>query len=380
VVRGVRVLIVTGIWPPDVGGPASHAPELAEFLRGREHEVAVVTTADAEPAPQPYRVDWISRHLPIGVRHLAVAEKVRARARRADVVYATSMIGRSALGCRAARRPLVIKLTTDEAYERAQRRGLFDGDMDAFQHVEGGVRVRALRRSRNSALRHASRIICPSAYLREMAVSWGVPAERALVVPNPAPELPDLPSRDEARAARDIDGPALAFAGRIGRQKALEVGLEAVSRMAGVSLLVAGDGPERADMERRAAELGLAGRVRFLGPLPREHVLTLFRAADASLLSSTWENFPHTVVESLAVGTPVIATAVGGVPEVVTDGMNGLLVAAGDAAALAAAIHRFYGERGLRERLAAAAAASVAGYGREEILARIEAVLLEVVA
>jgi glycosyltransferase involved in cell wall biosynthesis len=373
----VKVLIVTGIWPPDVGGPASHAPELAAYLLGRGHEVDVVTTAHVAPAPEAYRVSWISRRNPLGVRHVRVAEKVRSRAGEADVVYATSMIGRAAVGAKAARRPLVIKLTTDEAYERARRRGLFDGDMDAFQHVAGDIRIRGLRRSRDAALRRATRVICPSAYLREMAVSWGVPPERALVIPNPAPDLPLLPTRDEARAAVGVDGPTLAFAGRIGRQKSLEVGLEALARVAGVSLLVAGDGPEREEMERRAGDLRLGGRARFLGPLPREDVLWLFRAADASLLSSTWENFPHTVVESLAVGTPVIATRVGGVPEVVTDGENGLLVPPSDAGALAAAIHRFYGERGLRERLATAAAPSVAGYGREETLARIEAVLVE---
>jgi glycosyltransferase involved in cell wall biosynthesis len=367
----MRVLVVTGIWPPDVGGPASHAPELAGFLRDRGHEVAVVTTAHGPPRPEPYRVDWVSRRIPVGARHLAVAEKVRARARGADVIYATSMIGRAALGARAARRPLVIKLTTDEAYERAQRRGLYDGDMDAFQHVGGDVRIRALRRSRDAALRRATRVICPSAYLREMAVSWGLPPDRAVVIPNPAPDLPPLPARDEARAALGVDGPMLAFAGRIGPQKALDVGLDAVSQVAGVSLLVAGDGPQREELERRAT----AG-VRFLGPLPRDDVLRLFRAADASLLSSEWENFPHTVVESLAVGTPVIATSVGGVPEVVTDGENGLLVPPGDAAALATAIARFYGERSLRERLAAAAVPSVADYGREATLARIEEVLM----
>jgi glycosyltransferase involved in cell wall biosynthesis len=368
----MRILIVSGIWPPDVGGPASHAPELAEQLLTSGHEVAVVTTADAPPRSERYHVDWISRRIPVGARHAAVAERIRSRARGADVVYATSMIGRAALGSRLARRPLVIKLTTDEAYERAQRRGLFDGDMDAFQGVDGDLRIRVLRRSRDFALRQATNAICPSAYLREMAVAWGVPPERVLVIPNPAPDLPPLPTREDARAALDIDGPALAFAGRIGRQKSLEVGMDAVSRVTGVRLLVAGDGPERADLERLASD-----RVRFLGPLPREDVLRLFRAADASLLSSTWENFPHTVVESLAVGTPVIATAVGGVPEVVKDGENGLLVPPGDAGALATAIHRFYGERGLRERLAAAAAPSVSGYGRDETLARIEAVLVE---
>jgi glycosyltransferase involved in cell wall biosynthesis len=371
------VLIVTGIWPPDVGGPASHAPELAAHLRARGHEVEVVTTADAPPAANAYRVEWVSRSQPVGVRHLAVAERVRSRATGADVVYATSMIGRAALGARTARRPFVIKLTTDEAYERAQRRGLFDGDMDAFQSVRGDFRIRALRRSRDAALRQAMRVICPSEYLRRMTVAWGVPPERALVIPNPAPDLPPLPTREEAQAAFDIDGPALAFAGRIGRQKSLEVGLAAVAQVAGVSLLAAGNGPEREEMERRADELQLGARARFLGPLPREEVLRLFRAADASLLSSTWENFPHTVVESLAVGTPVIATSVGGVSEVVTDGENGLLVPPGDSGALAAAIHRLYGERGLRERLAAAAAPSVVGFGREETLAQIEAVLEE---
>jgi glycosyltransferase involved in cell wall biosynthesis len=373
----VRVLLVTGIWPPDVGGPASHAPELAEHLLAQGHEVEVVTTADIAPRAEPYPVDWVSRGKLVGIRHLAVAEKVRSHAGHVDVVYATSMIGRAALGSWAAHRPLVVKLTTDEAYERAQRRGIYDGDMDGFQTYHGDVRIAALRRSRDTALGRATTVICPSAYLRDMAVGWGVPPERAVVIPNPAPDFPRLPAREEARAAFGITGPALAFAGRIGAQKSLEVGLGAVARVAGVTLLVAGDGPERRRMEHHAEDLQLGARVRFLGSLPREEVLGLFRGADASLLSSTWENFPHTVVESLAVGTPVIATSVGGVPEVVTDGENGLLVPPGDVAALAAAIHRFYGEDGLPERLSAAAAPSVAEYGRERTLGRIEAVLAE---
>jgi len=104
----------------------------------------------------------------------------------------------------------------------------------------------------------------------------------------------------------------------------------------------------------------------------REQVLRLFRAADASVLSSTWENFPHTVVEALAVGCPVIATSVGGVPEVVRDGENGLLVAPDDAAALALAIRRFFEDDELRRQLAGAAASSVAAYTEEAVFTRIE--------
>ena len=96
------------------------------------------------------------------------------------------------------------------------------------------------------------------------------------------------------------------------------------------------------------------------------------------MLSSSWENFPHTVVEALAVGTPVIATSVGGVPEVVHDDANGLLVPAGDGEALAAAIRRLVGEPGLRERLAAAAAPSVDHLRPDRLYVRLEEILSEV--
>jgi glycosyltransferase involved in cell wall biosynthesis len=147
-----------------------------------------------------------------------------------------------------------------------------------------------------------------------------------------------------------------------------------------VTLAIAGDGPDRAALERHAQELGLGERARFLGGLPRERVLRLFRAADAALLSSSWENFPHTVVEALAVGTPVVSTAVGGVPEVVTDGENGLLVPPGDPAALADALARLLDDDALRERLGRAAAPSVAGLAEEATFARIEEELLRAAA
>jgi glycosyltransferase involved in cell wall biosynthesis len=289
------------------------------------------------------------------------------------------MIRRAAAGARLARRPLVVKLVSDEAFERAARSGAFAGTLDEFQRVRGSFRTRALRASRDLALRSARHVFCPSAYLRDLALGWGLDAERVSVLPNPAPEVPALPSREELRAELGVAGDVLAFAGRLGPQKAIGVALDALARVDGVTLLVAGDGPERVALERRSAELGLGERARFLGAVPRERVLRLFRAADASVLPSAWENFPHTVVEALAVGCPVIATAVGGVPEVVRDGENGLLVAPRDPDALAAAVSRFFGDRELRERLAAAAPASVGAYSETAVFTAIEAELARAV-
>lgn len=367
----MRVLVVSGIWPPDAGGPASHASALADFLERRGHSVEVVTTAATPPPVRSYPVGWASRRLPAPMRHVRAVLLVRRAAARADVVYATSMVRRAAIGAALARRPLVVKLVSDEVFERQQRGGRFAGTLDEFQEETGG-RVRFLRTTRDAALRRAAHVFSPSEYLRRVALGWGLDADRISVLPNPAPAVPVLPAREQLRAELDLNGPTLAFAGRLGPQKALGVALEAVAALPEVALVVAGDGPDRAALERRAQELGLGHRARFLGALSRGDVLRLFRAADGALLSSSWENLPHTVLEALAVGTPVISTAVGGVPEVLRHGENGLLVQPSDPAALAGAIRTFFEDESLRSRLAGSAAASVSSFTEQSVFERVE--------
>ena len=374
----MKVLVVSGIWPPDVGGPASHAPDVADFLQRRGHKVDVVTTADKLPSPRPYPVHAVSRRHPVGVRHVRGAALVRRHAGRADVVYTTGMFGRSALGSSLARTPYVVKLTADPAFERSRRRGFVEGDVDEFQQRRGGVAVSLLRFARDVELSHAAHVFTPSAYLRELALSWGVSPERLSVLPNPAPEVGELRPREELRRTFGLNGSSLAFAGRLTAQKSLGRALEAVAAADGVRLVIAGEGPDRAALESRARELGIAERVSFLGVQPRERIVELLRAADATILSSSWENFPHMVVEALAVGTPVLAMEAGGVSEVVRDGVNGLLVPAGDTLALSEAVKRYFADAALRARLRESAAASVADYSAERVFGELEATLRRV--
>jgi glycosyltransferase involved in cell wall biosynthesis len=371
----VRVLIVSGIWPPDVGGPASHAPDVAQFLQDHGHDVEVVTTADAPPAARAYPVHAVSRHHRVGVRHLRGAGLIHHDAREVDVVYTTGMFGRSAVGSAMARKPYVVKLTADPAFERSRRRGFVEGNVDEFQHRRGGPAVALLRFARDIELRHAAHVFTPSAYLRKLALGWGVASDHVSVLPNPSPVVGELGQRDELRRAFGLNGATLAFAGRLTAQKSLGRALEAVAGADGVKLVIAGEGPEQEPLQARALELGIGDRVTFLGAQPRERIVELFHAADATILSSSWENFPHTVVEALAVGTPVLAMEAGGVSEVVHDGVNGLLVGAGDTAALGDAVRRYFADDELRERLRSAAAASVAAYAPERVFGELEETL-----
>src|SRR3954447_17802489 len=223
----MKVVIVSGIWPPDVGGPASHAPELADFLHGRGHDVRVVTVAAAAPGAREYPVDWMPRKYPPGVRHFFTAGLVHRAARDADVVYSTGMLGRSTVG--AMGKPLVVRLAGDPAYERALRRGLTKAPLDRFQQ-EGGAQVALLRRARDLALRRARRVVVPSHAFAEIVAGWGFDSE---VVPH-AVSPPHLPDRDELRRRHGLSGPTVVFAGRLVPQKALGVAFEAVRRNEGV--------------------------------------------------------------------------------------------------------------------------------------------------
>ncbi len=297
---------------------------------------------------------------------------VAAEARRADVIYATGLYVRSSLASRLLRIPLVMKLVNDPAYERARRRGLFEGTLEEFQLTNKTPRLRALEALRRSAVARAARVVIPSEYLARVARGWGVDPERIAVIPNPAPDTDGLPSREEARRRLHVTGPTLVFAGRIVKQKNLPLAIEALREAGDASLVIIGEGPELSAVERAVSDAGVAERVSLHGALPRESVMEWLRAADAAVLPSDWENFPHAAVEALAVGTPVIATAVGGVPEIIEHGANGLLIPAGDARELTAAIRRVTGDAELRTRLRAGATGSSGRYAAATTFAAIE--------
>jgi glycosyltransferase involved in cell wall biosynthesis len=122
-----------------------------------------------------------------------------------------------------------------------------------------------------------------------------------------------------------------------------------VKRHSRVRLLLVGDGPERAPIERLARERALDGHVRFLGE--RADVPRLLAAADIVLLSSISEGIPLTLIEAMAARRPVVSTSVGGVPEIVIDGQTGLLAPVGDADALAEQILRLANDPARREQM-----------------------------
>ncbi len=227
------------------------------------------------------------------------------------------------------------------------------------EHIVGRSHSAGQQGLKRRELAQAEAVTAVSAAVADSLVSdYGVPRGRIRVVPNGA-EVPDEQAETAAaRRLRDELGagllrPLWVCAGRLEEQKGQDVLLEALAgvRRDGLEFVavLAGEGSRRAALEGRARELGLGGHVRFPGQV--EHLGPLLAAADVVTLPSRWEGLPLVLLEAMVRGRPVVATPVGGIPEVIEDGANGRLVAAGDAAALAGALSELHAHPDVATRL-----------------------------
>jgi glycosyltransferase involved in cell wall biosynthesis len=198
--------------------------------------------------------------------------------------------------------------------------------------------------------------VCNSEAARQMTLSTErVPAARTAVVHNGS-QLPDLslplPSPPAAwgLGPRQLSGVSLAnLVWHKDHEVLLRATAEVVRSCPGFRLVLIGDGPERGRIERLVGELGLGANVVLAGQVAQAS--RLLRNFHFSVLASVEESFPNAVVESMAAGVPVVATRVGGIPELVREGVDGLLVPAREPRRLAAAMLRLLREPGLADRL-----------------------------
>lgn len=229
------------------------------------------------------------------------------------------------------------------------------------------VRPKILRRVVNRWLaRRTPFILAGSEAIRDDIVKYdGVPPGKVHVIPYgvDAEKFHCALSREEAREKLGLPGDRflVGTVGRLEEQKGQKYLIDAAGRLRRegreATLLIVGDGREEDRLRERARREGVGDAVLFLGT--RRDLPELFRAMDVFAFPSLWEGFPIALLSAMAAGLPVIVTPVGGVPEVVKDGINGLIVPAGDPVALAAAIWRVHEDPVTASDLGGAAEATI---------------------
>lgn len=197
------------------------------------------------------------------------------------------------------------------------------------------------RRQLTWAVQQAAGIITVCADLKRLVMELGASSDRVRVLRNGVDLRAFRPvDRNSARARFKVTGPTVVSVGGLIPRKGHDLAIRAIASQPDVTLLIAGEGPERAALSSLAAQLGVGDRVRLLGRVDHFDLVELYNAADIMVLASSFEGWANVLLESMACGTPVIATAVGGSPEVVTDPAAGELITERSPEAIAAAIGR----------------------------------------
>ncbi len=366
----MKITLVTNIFPPEIGGPATYASEILKRFNDRECQVKVVTLSEGVEATTDVYV--VPRHklkiIGFVHTHIALLRGITKVSKGCDVIYtlSPSFTGLASLiAARLLRKPVVLRFVGDAAWETASNTRQTNKNLEDFLRLpEGDRTIKWLIAVQKFVLNSVNKVIVPSRFLKGILIEYyKVRSEKIKVIYNSI-DLEDyqkIPFRPFQRSTKLT----MVTVGRLVRHKRIDKIIEAISvirvKYPNVELLIIGEGPEKENLENLTRELGIESNVNFYGSVDHSKILDLIQNADMLVLNSIYEGLPHVVIEAMACGTPVIATNIKGTNEVVEDGETGLLVSPDNDKELKDKIILLLKNKELRKRLVENAYKNVMG-------------------
>ncbi|MBI3442711.1 MAG: glycosyltransferase family 4 protein [Candidatus Sungbacteria bacterium] len=368
-VLSCRILVATGLFPPEIGGPATYSKLLQDELPKSGFVVTVL----------PFRS---VRHLPKLIRHGAYFWNIFWRGLAADVIFAqdpVSVGAPAALAAMLTRKKFVLKIVGDYAWEQgSQRFGVAD-PLDEFLEKKYDWKVEMLRRLERWVACRADSIVVPSEYLRGVVTRWGVPRDRITVIYNAFDPPIRMLTKNEAREKLGFSGTVLISVGRLVPWKGFEAVIELVQKLRAdvpdrdIRLRIIGSGPVHVEDVIRAPEPGFV--IELAGSLSHEDVLTSLIAGDIFILNTKYEGFSHAILEAMALGIPVCTTRAGGNIELIQDGETGLFFDWNNINQMQAAVMRLLNDHDFTRRLSERAREKAGSFSAQRMLNEITALL-----
>ncbi len=307
----LRILICTGIYPPDIGGPATYSKLLKDELPKRGFEVEVLSFGDV-------------RRWPRGIRHIVYFFKVLKRSFGVDMLYAQDPVSvglPAALVARFLNKKFLLKIVGDYAWEQLQIKS-FSSELvtlEVFQSQEYSFITELRRCIERWVADKADKIVVPSEYLKGIVKKWGVSEEKITVIYN---------SLEGDISKPNIKKDNIIFsAGRLVPWKGFDLLIEVMRELPDdFKLFIAGVGPEENNLKSLISNLKLDNKVVLLGGLNHEQMHKYFGLAKVFALNTSYEGLSHIILESMQNSAPVVTTNIGGNPELIKNDYNGLLV------------------------------------------------------
>lgn len=367
----VKVLLATGLYPPEIGGPATYAQMLETELPNHGFELIVI----------PYGK---VRHLNKFIRHMTYASHLFKASKKADLIYALDPVS---VGFPAwfvslvTRKPFMVRLGGDYAWEQGQQRFGVTLQLDAYTKDRKKVPlpVKVLASVQTFVIKRATKVVVPSEYLKGVVLTWGVNEEKIAVIYSALFPLLVEESKADLRGQLSFKEFTISSVGRLVPWKGFAALLEVVKQLNEegnkVALVIAGDGPYEETLKEKVKDLGLQDKVRMVGRLSKDALGATIKASDCFVLNTGYEGLSHQILEVMDLGVPVVTTKIGGNPELITDGVSGLLVEFDSAEEIKSAIVRVMDNEALRNRLIQNARARTKDFAKEKVVAELAELL-----
>lgn len=363
----MNITLATGLYPPEIGGPATYAAMLEAELPARGITVTTV----------PF--GWVRRYPKI-IRHVVYAWKLWRASKEADIMYALDPIsvGVPALWVARLRKvPFLVRLGGDYAWEQGRVRFGVTSTLDEFLEAPDTWpwQVRLLAKIQTYVVGKAVRAVVPSKYLRSVVERWGIAPDHIKVIYSALYPLTVSGTRAELRRQFGYTDPTIVSAGRLVPWKGFRALIDVVAKLKAhypqITLVIVGDGEDMQRLKDQVAKRGLIEQVRFTGRISKDALGATIKAADVFVLNTAYEGLSHQLIEVMDLGTPIVTTTAGGNPELITDGVTGYTIPFNDEAKLEESIVRVLNHPESRERITQSARARSKQFVQPVVIAEI---------
>ena len=355
----MKIILATGIFPPDIGGPATYVEKLAGELLQRNFEVKVITFSGTKTGKSyDFPVIRISSKYPKGIKHFIYFLELLKTAKSTDIIYAqnqTSAGFPSVLVSKLFRKRLILKVVGDAAWESYANNFKEFDSIDVFQQRKYDFLTELLKRIRVFVAKNAEVVITPSKYLKNIVLGWGVTEGKIKVVYNALEQLsePHI-SKEQIKKKIKIEGDIILSVGRLAPWKGfsalIDVFPELLKKNPDFKLIIVGEGEEKKKLGLQIEKLRLKDNVKLVGKINHQDISLYFKAADVFVLNSQYEGLSHVILEAMKSETPVIVSNKGGNPELIKDNFNGFLIEYNNKKEIREAIIRLWQDENLQEK------------------------------
>ena len=320
----MKILITVGIFPPDIGGPASFVPKIAELYSNSEHDVTVVCLTDRKQTDNyNFKVVRILRNQNLLIRWIKTVSQIIRHGYNADLLFVNGLPMESYIANIFTRKKLIRKIVGDWAWERGMNKKIINESFDEFQNKKHNLHLEIAKFSRGWTATKADLVITPSNHLKNVVKGWGVKENCIKVIYNGTKLINKLDSIDD----QPFDHFKFITVGRLAPWKNIDIIIEALSDYKKVNqnfiFYIVGSGPDEIKLKQLVEDLDLENFITFTGQLQKDDLNYYLQKSDIYIQASSYEGLPHVILEAMSHSLSIISTPIGGTNEIIQDGKNG---------------------------------------------------------